>query len=277
MEIAVAEQGLYLLPTRVTQDQAREKAWEQKLNVFGTLSKFLMRPKGEEIQVNLLELRYQPFWHAASHKRFRYDRRAQYHVSVTTDVQAVEIAGQTYTPAGGRFTLPAMDHCLFEERREIFVDALSGEPQDLRRYLAFDRIAAADSQAFPADVALVPPEVRASVVVRQVLGDVMHPPSADQVFEEEVVVDCLDLCYRPVYAFEYVWEAKSKRTTVEVDGLTGEFKPTGKAFGTQLKNVLNREMLFDIGAETLNLVVPGGAIAVKLTKAVMDRKQPKVL
>lgn len=275
MEITVAEQGLFLLPAKVTQDQAKEKAWEQKLNVFGTLSKFLMRPKGEEIQVTLLELRYQPFWHAASHKRFRYDRRTQYQVPVPLDVQSLDIAGQAYTPSGGRFTLQAVDHCLLEEKREVFLDALTSESQDLRRYLSFDRVAAADGQTFSQDVALVPPSVRASAVIRQVLGDVMHPPSADQVLEEEVAVDALGLYYRPVYAFEYAWEAKGKRATVEVDGLTGEFKPTGKAFGDQLKKVLSREVLFDIGAETLNLVVPGGAIALKLTKAVIDRQQPR--
>jgi hypothetical protein len=233
-----------------------------------------MRPKGDEIQVGLLELRYQPFWHAASHKRFRYDRRTQYQIPVPADVQTVELAGQTYTPSGGRVALQGVDHCLFEERREIFVDGITAEAQDLRRYLAFDWAAAGD-QAFLTDVALVSAEVRASAVVRQVLGDVPHPPSANHVLEQEVVVDRLDLYYRPVYAFEYVWEAKGKRTTVEVDGLTGEFKPAGKAFGAQLKRVLNREMLFDIGAETMNLVVPGGAIAVKLTKALMDRRQAK--
>lgn len=275
MEIIVAEQGLFLLPVRVTQDQAREKAWEQKLNVFGALSKFLMRPKGEEIQVSLLELRYQPFWHAASHKRFRYDRRTQYQVTVPLDVQTVEIAGQTYTPAGERFMLQAVDHCLSDERKEIFLDGITGDAQDLRGYLRFDRTATEDGGTFSTDVALVPSDVRASAVVRQVLGDVLHPPSADQVFEQEVVVDRLDLYYRPVYAFEYVWETKGKRTTVEVDGLTGEFKPTGRAFGAQLKRVLNREVLFDIGAETVNLVVPGGAIGVKLAKVLIDRRQTK--
>lgn len=272
MEITVAEQGLFLLTARVSPDQAKEKAWEQKLNVFGTLSKFLMRPKGEEIQVNFLEFRYQPFWHAASHKRFRYDRRASYQITVPADVQSVDIAGQTYTPSQGRFSIPGTDHCLLEERREIFVDGLSGETSDLRRYLAFDHLVIEEG-AMPADVALVPPEVRASAVVRQVLGDVLQPPSADKVFEEEVVVDRLDLYYRPVYAFEYAWDAKGKRTTVEVDGLTGEFKGSGKAFGTQLKRIMTREVLFDVGAETLNLVVPGGAIALKLGKAVADRRR----
>jgi len=272
VEIALAEQGVFLLPAKVTQDQARERVLEQKLNVFGALAKFLMRPKAEEIQVTLLELRYQPFWHASGHKRFRYDRRAQYPVPVLADVQTVDIAGQTYTPAGGKLTLPGMDHCLLEERNEIFLDALTSEAQDLRRYLVFDRMEADDGGALPTDLALAPPEVRASVVVRQVLGDVLHPPSADRILEEEVVVDCLDLYYRPVYAFECAWQAKDKRATVEVDGLTGEFQPTGKAFGSRLKRVLNRELLFDIGAETMNLVIPGGAIALKLTKAVAERR-----
>ena len=275
MEIAVAEQGLFLLPVKVTADQAREKAWEQKLNVFGTFSKLLMRPKGDEIQVSLLELRYQPFWHAASHKRFRYDRRAQYQVTVPADVQSVEVAGQTLTPAQGKLTLQGVDHCLWEEHREVFLDGLTGEAQDLRPYLAFDRIVPDEQQPLPQDLALVSPEFRASAVVRQVLGDVLHPPSADTVLEEEVVVERLDLYYRPVYAFEYVWEAKAKRATVEVDGLTGEFRPTGKAFGAQLKRVFTRDVLFDIGAETINLVVPGGAIALKLGKAITDRRREK--
>jgi len=272
MEIALAAQGVFLLPAKVTQDQARERALEQKLNVFGTLAKFLMRPKAEEIQVTLLELRYQPFWHASGHKRFRYDRRAQYPVPVRADVQSVDIAGQAYTPTESKLALQGVEHCLLEERNEIFLDALSSEVQDLRRYLAFDRMEADNGGALPPDLALVPPEVRAAVVIRQVLGDVLHPPSADRILEEEVVVDYLDLYYRPVYAFEYVWQAKDKRTTVEVDGLTGEFRSTGKAFGSHLKRVLNRELLFDIGAETINLVVPGGAIALKLTKAVADRR-----
>jgi RNase P/RNase MRP subunit POP5 len=168
-----------------------------------------------------------------------------------------------------------MEHCLFEERQAVFMDAVTGEVQDLRRYLAFDRVAAPEGQTFAADVALVPPEVRASAVVRHVLGDVMHPPNADEMHEEDVAVDHLDLYYRPVYALEYVWEAKGKRITVEVDGLTGEFKPTGKAFGDQLKNVLKRDVLFAIGGDALNFVVPGGSIAVKLTKAVLDSRQPK--
>lgn len=275
MEILLAEQGIFVLPAKVTPDRAKEKAWEQKLNVFGTFAKFLMRPKGDDIQVTLLELRYQPFWHAIGHKHFRYDRRVQYSVPVSADVHTTEIAGHVYTPVQGKLTLQGVDHCLLEERHEIFLDGLTGEAQDLRRYLTFDRTKADSDGALPVDLELVAPSVRASAVVRQVLGDVLRPPSADQILEEEVVVDCLDLYYRPVYAFEYVWQAKDKRATVEVDGLTGEFKPTGKAFGSQLMRVLNRDMLLELGADTVGLVVPGASIALKLTKAVVKVTNPQ--
>jgi hypothetical protein len=55
----------------------------------------------------------------------------------------VDVAGQTYTPVQGKLTLPGTDHCLLDEKREVFLD-----------------------------LELAPPEVRASAVVRQVLGDV---------------------------------------------------------------------------------------------------------
>ena len=110
-------------------------------------------------------------------------------------------------------------------------------------------------------------------MIRRVLGDVLHPPSAARMLEETVAVDRLDLNYRPVYAFEYACESKGKRAIAEVDGLTGAFRPTGSLVGDRLRRVLSRDVLFDIGGETLNLVVPGGAIALKLTKAIADRRR----
>ncbi|MGC1520834.1 MAG: hypothetical protein WA803_04775, partial [Steroidobacteraceae bacterium] len=170
MEITLAKQGVFLLPAKLTAEQAQETAGEQKINVFGALAKYIMRPKSEDIQVTLLELRYQPFWHAAGHKRFRYLRRVRYPLPISADVQSVEIAGNTYTPSNGKLALEGVDRCLTEERREIFLDALTGEVQDLRRYLAFDRMEAGNGSALPTDLALAPPEVRSSSVVRQVLG-----------------------------------------------------------------------------------------------------------
>jgi hypothetical protein len=83
MEVTLAEQAIFLLPVHLTQEQAREKALEQTFNVFAMISKFLARPKGEEIQIGLSEFRYTPFWHALGHRRFRFERGTRYQVPVS--------------------------------------------------------------------------------------------------------------------------------------------------------------------------------------------------
>ena len=76
-----------------------------------------------------------------------------------------------------------------------------------------------------------------------------------------------DLYYRPVWAFEFAW--KDKHGVIEVDSISGETK-SGKGMMSQMKGMLSRDLLFDIGADTVGLFVPGGSIAVKLAKAAID-------
>jgi hypothetical protein len=58
---------------------------------------------------------------------------------------------------------------------------------------------------------------------------------------------------------------------IEFDGLTGEISGDGKKLGSQFKGMVTRGLLFDVTADALGLIVPGGGIAVKLVKAAMDK------
>lgn len=60
---------------------------------------------------------------------------------------------------------------------------------------------------------------------------------------------------------------------LECDGLTGEIKTGGATLKDQIRKVMNREMLFDISAEAVGAVIPGGGIAIKLAKAVVDMQK----
>ena len=40
-----------------------------------------------------------------------------------------------------------------------------------------------------------------------------------------------------------------------------------------IKQMLSRDLLFDVGADTVGLFVPGGSIAVKLAKAAIDTQR----
>jgi hypothetical protein len=122
-------------------------------------------------------------------------------------------------------------------------------------------------------VLVVPPQAHATTVVRAVLADVIKPVQAQVILEERVNVDALELYFRPVYAMEYEWAAKGKRAVLELDALTGDVRSGGKKLSDQIKSVVTRDLIFDVTADAVGMVVPGGSIAVKLVKAVADRKK----
>jgi hypothetical protein len=59
---------------------------------------------------------------------------------------------------------------------------------------------------------------------------------------------------------------------IEIDALTGQAQ-TGKQMLGEIKGMLTGDVLFDVGADTLGLFVPGGSIAVKLAKAAIDTQR----
>jgi hypothetical protein len=91
------------------------------------------------------------------------------------------------------------------------------------------------------------------------------------IHEERVDVEAIELNFRPVYAFEYEWATKGKRVVLEFDALTGEMHSGGKKLSDQIKSIITRDLLFDVTADAAGMLVPGGSIAVKLVKAVVDR------
>ena len=125
----------------------------------------------------------------------------------------------------------------------------------------------------PEGAKVVTPSVRASAVIRALLGDDIRPADADQVREERVNVDCIDLYLRPTFNFKFDWASKGKSAEVAVDAITGELQTQPSAAMAAITNLLKPETLFDIGAETLNLVIPGGAIPLKVAKALADKRK----
>jgi len=278
MDITVAEEQVFQLLPTLSMAEAREKAWDKKTAVFTTgLSTIFSRPKAEEIQIVYSECRYEPFWHVACKVRYVYDRTRSYNVPVSaSEVQRVTVEGVEHqiTAKPRQFTITGIEHCLEESSTELVFDAVSGDERDWKSYLRFGKETIPDLSQFASEESIiVPPEVRASAVVRQVLGSMMRPIQADAVHEERVDVQTVDLYFRPVYAFEYRWEPKDKTSVAEFDGLTGEMSTGGVTLRQQVTSVLTPELLFDVGMDAVDLLVPGGGIAIKLAKAMVNRRE----
>lgn len=285
MDIYLASEHSYYFPPQIALEVAREQVEQKKTGlVAGTVGALLTRPKPEDVRLTAIENRLEPFWLVTLFTRTVYDRQRTYIIPVSgPEVQRVTVLGQEVrvepkAKGAPGFSLAGVEHCVEEQRVSYTFDGLSGQKANLSKYLSFAKTEILDLATFaPEGVLVVPPQVRASAVVRQVMAEVVRPvQQAQEVLEEHVEFEALDLNFRPVYALEYEWVTKGKKVVVEFDALTGETQAGGKRLSEQLKhisNILTRDVLFDVTADAVGLIVPGGSIAVKLVKAVIDHRK----
>jgi hypothetical protein len=281
MEIELAEQRLYVVDERMSAEHAEKLAVERRTHAFGSgIGSLLQRPKADDITLIERQRRLEPFWHVVARATYAYERRRDYAVpGSSSEVYAVTIEGKRYeldrpVGAGRGFAMAALEHCRDEFVSEVFTDGMTGAAvAEGPSLVAGPKLEIDDPAGLSADGTIVlPPEQRASFVVRKALNEVMKPVQADTILEESIALEATDLVYRPVRAYEFVWQGRDKTGVIEIDMVTGQFRQ-GRPLIGQLRGMLNRDVLFDVGADTVGLFVPGGSIAVKLAKAAIDSKR----
>ena len=281
MEIYLTTEHAYTLTPQFDVDTARERVEQKKMNLVAGMLGVLSRTKPEELQLTGTENRLEPFWLVTASSRTTYDRAATYTITTTgKDAKSVTVLGQDLAlvpPAKGEpsFKLAAVEHCVQELLIQQTFDAVTGTKTGFQKYANFTRVEIPDLGTFnPEGILLIPPQVRATAVVRQVTTEVVQPvKNAQAIHEERVDIETIDLNFRPVYAFEYEWVTKNKKVIIEFDPLTGEMRTGGKKWSDQIKGIITRDFLFDVTADAIGTIVPGGSIAVKLVKAVVDRNK----
>lgn len=282
MEISLAEEHAYYFVPQISLDDARERIEKKKTSLvagmFGTL---ISRPNPAEIQVISVENRLEPYWMVSASSHTSYDRQQLYTVPIKgEEVREVTVLGQRLrlnSKGGPSFTLNGVEHCVEQNQVTRFFNGLSGQKADMGRYEPFTKTEIMDLEHFaPEGLLIVPPQMKASAIIRQVLGEVIQPVTKAQVIHEERVdIRTLELNFRPVYAFEYEWANKAKRVVVEFDALLGDSRSGGKKWSDQIKGIITHDLFFDVTADAVGMLVPGGGIAVKLVKAVVVDRTKK--
>jgi hypothetical protein len=279
VDIGLGEPKIYSLDARLSHEELRHRAEERKTSALGSgIGGLFQRPKAEDVVQIASQRRVEPFWHVACRSHQVYDRTRIYAVPASaSDVRAVTLLGSDFDvvqsgkgPAA--FSISVLEHCREDFRDELFVDGITGSAlSDGPALAAGARTEVADPALLATDETIVvPPEQRASAIVRQLLAKMLRPLQADTIMEESLDVESLELFYRPVWAFEFHWPAKDRRGVVEIDALTGEARSATSLKGS-LTKIMSKDSLFDIGADTIGLIVPGGGIAVKLARVAIDR------
>ena len=278
MDIQLADQHIYRLDDRLSPDEIRQRAMDRRTGAFGSgLENIFSRPKADDIELIDSQRRLEPFWHVACSALYVYDRSHDYVVPASgAQVQAVTVHGEDHPTAGGAFTISTVEHSREEYRQALFLDGVSGaQVADAPSLIGNPRHEVADLEALGAEADIVrPPEQRASFVVRQLLTGMLKPLQADIVHEESITFENVDLYFRPWWAFEFHWKLKDKKGVVELDPVTGEMR-NSQALMARLSRSVTRDSLFDIGADTVGLLVPGGSIAVKVAKMAIEHNQQR--
>ena len=280
MDIVLADQHIFVLNDRFTPDDLRQRAMDRRTGAFGSgIGNLLQRPKADDIELVNSQHRLEPFWHVGGRAVYVYDRTRDYTIPASgPEVREVTVHGETHavkaTAGRGTFVVPTVEHCRDEFREEIYVDGVSGTPvTDATTLLSGPRQEVTElGKAAEDSTIVVPPAQHASSLVRQLLASMLKPVQADTVTEESMTLEHIDLYYRPWWAFEFHWKPKDKRGVVEIDAITGQMRP-GQALMPKLQRMVSRDALFDIGADTVGLLVPGGGIAVKVARLAIDKNQ----
>ena len=280
MDIHLADQKIFVLEESLSVEELRQKAMDRRSSAFVSgLGSLLSRPKPDDIVLLTTQRRLEPFWHVACRARFVYDRSHDYFVPASgPEVKAVTVNGTDYavneTAKPRSYTISTVEHCKEETFVEEYTDGVSGvRVGDGASIVGKAKHEVSELTGLDSDETIVvPPEQRASYVVREALAKLMRPVQADSMEEESFTLEHTDIYYRPVRAFEFHWKPKDKKGIVEIDCVTGETRQ-GKSLITDFSKMVTRDSLFDIGADTISMLVPGGGIAVKVAKIAMDQNK----
>lgn len=266
MQVELAEERIFRMTDRFSLEHAEGRAWSKRLEAFGALARvtgLFAQPKEDEFAVIYRERRLQPFWRVTVSTSTAYERTRTYAVKVPPEVREVTIGEAILQANNNQIQVVGLEACREETRRETLIDGLNKQASPaLASYLQHDAIetdAAALAAATAEGMVIVPPQAKASMVVRDVVASAIGKIDADRVTEELVRVEAVDLYYRPVHAFRY--RRGDKEAVVEFDAITGETKVGGATFEQYLGKALEPKFLLDVGAETLNFVIPGANLA----------------
>lgn len=273
-QLIIGEKGLIALSPLISSEKADKIAEENKHRGISFFSRLIYRPKQEEIKLTRSEARYEPFWQMACEARIDFVREKSVHLDLDENVCELKIGDQYFKADKGKAFVNIDERCVMRKSHQLFIDAVTGESRDFAEITGsrFSRIASVEEIA-NSDFTPIPAKIKASILVRDMIFETMKPLKAIEIIAQSLKIEKLNLCFRPVYVYEYTWEAKNQHVIFEIDAITGKVSE-GRVFGSHSESeFLSEASLFDIGADAIGLVVPGGEIAAKIARAFIGKRK----
>ncbi len=271
--LTTGETGIYAYQPLISADQAKQIAEDNKKSGIGFFSRLIYRPKPEEIRLTFCEQQLLPFWLIECEASLDYIRSRPLSLDLEEQVCEIKIGDQLIKPAQKRVELTVEEHCKTRQPIKRFIDATTGKQADYSDIRSKSQESPLNMETPEKDgFKILPPAIRASILVRDIIFEFMKPLQASEIIAQDLDISRLNLYFRPVYAFEFEWVGHDQKVSFEIDGVTGRLHE-GHRVSSGSFEALNQTSLFDIGADALGLVIPGGEIAAKIAAAFLGKKK----
>ncbi len=271
--LTTGETGVYAFQPLLNAEQAKQIAEDNKKSGIGFFSRLIYRPKPDEIRLIFCEQHFQPFWQIECEASLDYTRSRTLPLDLDEQVCEIKIGDQLIKPAKKHIELTVEERCKTRQPIKRFIDATTGKQADYSEVCSKGTATTLSMGTPEKDgFKILPPAIRASILVRDIIFEFMKPLKASEIIAQGLDIARLNLYFRPVYAFEFEWVGHDQKVIFEIDGVTGRLSE-GHRTSTASFETLNEANLFDIGADALGLVIPGGEIAAKLAAAFLGKKK----
>jgi hypothetical protein len=272
--LEIGEQKIHQLVPLIDPAEAARKAGAEKIRSLGFLSRLFFRPDPKDIVQVYSEIRLEPFWSVSGKAALDFSRSHLLSLPAGDMVSEVKIGDRITPVQDGKVLIDTLEHVHEDQSFETCIDAQTGAKMSFDPFRQAEQRWISDfTEIRGGNVLVSPPRIKASVIVREILRDLLKPIQADEINSERILIERLNLFFRPVYAFEFHWEAQEKHIVLEVDGITGAVN-SGKTVRGQPKDFFNPDDLFEITSEVAGMIIPGGELAFKMARAVF-RKSPE--
>jgi hypothetical protein len=223
-----------------------------------------------DIKLTYSETRYEPFWFVDFNTSIDYIKENSTEIKIAENIVELKI-GDTIIPTDKKkVRINFEEHCVDKMNEKVCIDAVKGEPRKFENFVEMPvKIVKSIKGLKAGGEIFIPAKVKASIILRDLMRKLMKPLVATEILGQTFNINCFDLYFRPVYAFEFSYKNGEKKAIFEIDALTGEMT-TGNTIRAKFEEMISENALFDIGADALGLVVPGGEIAAKIAMAVIN-------
>ncbi|MFC1754034.1 hypothetical protein ACFL96_11700, partial [Thermoproteota archaeon] len=202
LKLSTKKQNIQVLNDVYDLQKCQQLALHAKDKAFSIVQsvKTIFASKKGGVSIVHAEKRYEPFWHISAESYMEYKRMTHYGFDVKPEVRTVTINNKPIAIDGTdpvcRFA--AEDHCVEQYSKQITTDAVHNKDKGMGKYIEFpSRKIKETEELMGKNKVVIPAQVKASYLIREIFKELMKPIDADKVIEERIELNELILYFRP--------------------------------------------------------------------------------